>query len=497
MVSFPTLPLLLPLATLLFGGGSTTLLYSTTVAVAAAAASPATTIGQPHSTVQTLTSTNINTHLSDTANPLWLLKFYAPWCGHCKSLSPILDTAAKQLVGKLSIGKIDCTSEKQLCQTHDIKGYPTLKYVRNGEYYDYPLGRDLQSIVMFGNKMSKSPVRVVRDVGRLFDELLGDDDDDDSSDDEEYSAAVAYVVYDPTQQQQQQDEDDKLIQSTELTRVFGQVAQKFQAHGTFGLLPSNIPREHVAQILGGSKDNNIIPSTGFIARIEEDVPTKFFVPEEQAEGNVSIEEALVEYIKETNIPMLVELGGHNFRFASRRGKPLVIGVYNPEDTIKTTQFRKEMKLYAVHGQHSTDYVFGTMDGKKWDKFTSQFGITHESLPEVFILDAPERTYWQDSSVFDISDFINSVQKGEIEPRVQERSGPKNPLEEFSQMFVAWMPWSLMAMLTLFVVVFWLALPSSEPLLPPAPEPVDGASKKKKDGDDDEKEDKEEETKKEK
>ena len=196
--------------------------------------------------------------------------------------------------------------------------------------------------------------------------------------------------------------------------------------------------------------------------------------------------------------MLVELGGHNFRFASRRGKPLVIGVYNPEDTVKTTQFRKEMKLYAVQGQHSADYVFGTMDGKKWEKFTSQFGITHESLPEVFILDAPQRTYWQDSSVFDISDFIESVQKGEIEPQVQERSGPKNPLEEFSQMFVAWMPWSLMAMLTLFVVVFWLALPSSEPLLPPAPEPsVVAPSKKKKDGDDDEKEDKEEETKKEK
>jgi hypothetical protein len=355
--------------------------------------------------------------------------------------------------------------------------------------------------------MSKSAVRVVRDVGRLFEELLGGDEEEDSSDDGEYSAAVAYVVYDPTQHQQQdggeheQQDDKQLIQSTELTRVFGQVAQKFQAHGTFGLLPSNIPREHVAQILGvddgESKDN--IPSTGFIARIEEDVPTKFFVPEEQQKkegSSVTIEDALVEYIKETNIPMLVELGGHNFRFASRRGKPLVIGVYNPEDTIKTTQFRKEMKSYAVHGQHSTDYVFGTMNGKKWDKFTSQFGITHEGLPEVFILDAPERTYWQDSSVFGVSDFINSVQKGEIEPRVQERRGPKNPLEEFSQMFVAWMPWSLMAMLTLFVVVFWLALPSSEPLLPPAPEPVAPSKKKKKD-DEEEKEDKEEETKKEK
>lgn len=470
MVSFPTLPLLLSLVTLLFGGDFST------------------TSGQPHSTVQSLTSTNIDTHLSDSANPLWLLKFYAPWCGHCKSLSPILDSAATQLVGKLSIGKIDCTSEKELCKKHAIKGYPTLKYYRHGEYYDYPLGRDLHSIVMFGNKMSKSAVTVVKDVGRLFEKLLGNDDDEegDSSDDDEYDAAVAYVVYDPTQQQQeQQDEDDKLIQSTELTQVFGQVAQKFQAHGTFGLLPSNIPREYVAQILGD------IPPTGFIARIEEDVPTKFFVPEEQEGGVTNIEEALVEYIKETNIAMLVELGGHNFRFASRRGKPLVIGVYNPEDTIKTTQFRKEMKVYAVHGQHSNDYVFGTMDGKKWDKFTSQFGITQEALPEVFILDAPERTYWQDSSVFGISDFIDSVQKGEIEPRVQERKGPKNPLEEFSQMFVAWMPWSLIAMLTLFVVVFWLALPSSEPLLPPAPEPSVAPSKKEKD------EGKEEETKKEK
>ena len=38
-----------------------------------------------------------------------LVEFYAPWCGHCKVLSPVLDSAATHLAGKLSIGKIDCT----------------------------------------------------------------------------------------------------------------------------------------------------------------------------------------------------------------------------------------------------------------------------------------------------------------------------------------------------------------------------------------------------
>jgi protein disulfide-isomerase-like protein len=104
-------------------------------------------IGRPHSTVITLTANTFDDHINDPANGLWLLKFYAPWCGHCKKLEPVLDQVAPFLAGKMAIGKVNCTVEKKLCKRFEVRGYPTLKYYRDTEFQDYPSGRDKDSIM--------------------------------------------------------------------------------------------------------------------------------------------------------------------------------------------------------------------------------------------------------------------------------------------------------------------------------------------------------------
>jgi len=57
-----------------------------------------------------------------------LIEFYAPWCGHCKNLSPVLEKAAKRLskVPNLIIAKMDATANE--VDGINIQSYPTLKW---------------------------------------------------------------------------------------------------------------------------------------------------------------------------------------------------------------------------------------------------------------------------------------------------------------------------------------------------------------------------------
>ena len=66
---------------------------------------------------------------SSTAGKNALVKFYAPWCGHCKKLKPIFDQLAAEYAGHASVllGDADCTASAQsLCTAQGVSGYPTL-----------------------------------------------------------------------------------------------------------------------------------------------------------------------------------------------------------------------------------------------------------------------------------------------------------------------------------------------------------------------------------
>lgn len=58
---------------------------------------------------------------------IWIVEFYAPYCGHCKNLIPEYKKAAKLLKGIASVGAIDATTQQGIPSKYAIQGYPTIK----------------------------------------------------------------------------------------------------------------------------------------------------------------------------------------------------------------------------------------------------------------------------------------------------------------------------------------------------------------------------------
>ena len=82
-----------------------------------------------------------NDNMEETvASGVSLVDFWAPWCGPCKMVSPIIDQLAVDFEGKANICKVNSDEQQDLTVKYGIRSIPTILFFKDGEIVDQLIG---------------------------------------------------------------------------------------------------------------------------------------------------------------------------------------------------------------------------------------------------------------------------------------------------------------------------------------------------------------------
>ncbi|SFV75348.1 Thioredoxin [hydrothermal vent metagenome] len=84
-----------------------------------------------------LTSANFDTTVAEGVS---VVDFWAPWCGPCRMIAPVIEELAEDFAGKANICKVNTDEEQDIAVKYGIRSIPTIMFFKNGEVVDQIIG---------------------------------------------------------------------------------------------------------------------------------------------------------------------------------------------------------------------------------------------------------------------------------------------------------------------------------------------------------------------
>ncbi|MEE6464615.1 hypothetical protein FKM82_006302 [Ascaphus truei] len=303
---------------------------------------------------------------------VWLVDFYAPWCGHCKKLEPVWSEVGMEMRNSgspVKVGKMDATVHSSIASEFGVRGFPTIKLLKGEMAYNYRGPRTKEDIIEFANRVAGPLIRQLPSQ-QMFDHVQ-----------KRHSVLFVYVG----------------VEST-LKEKFIEVASELIVYTYFfsaseEVLPKYVTLNEVPAVLV-FKD-----STYFVYDEYEDGDLSSWVNKERFEGYLHVDGFT-----------LYELGD--------TGKLVAVAVIDErnnsaEHTRLKSIVQEVAKEYRDHFHR--DFQFGHMDGSD---YINSLLMDEVNVPTIVVLNTSNQQYFLPSkkieSTEDMIQFVNSILDGTAE-----------------------------------------------------------------------------------
>ncbi|XP_071716148.1 protein disulfide-isomerase 5-2-like [Rutidosis leptorrhynchoides] len=337
------------------------------------------------------------------------IDFYAPWCGHCKRLSPELDKAAPMLSGlkkPVVIAKINADKYSRVASKYEIDGFPTLKIFMHGVPTDYHGPRKADLLVRYLKKFVAPDVTVLESDSGITEFIE--------------SAGTSFPIF---------------IGFGLDESAISNLAIKFKKNAWFSVLKDF--SENTMDLYDFDK----VPAL-LVLHPNFNEQSIFYGPFE--------DKFLEEFIQQSLLPLTLPITGESMKLLKDDNRRIVLTIVEDETHYESKEL---IKLLRVAASANRDFVFAYVGYKQWQDFAEAFDVGRKTpLPKMVVWDGneiffsvigSEQMHSEDKGS-QITQFLDKYREGKV---IEKSLGPS---------FLGYIS-SLIGMRTIYIIIFLIAV----------------------------------------